>query len=307
VSLLQSNSLEVQQHAAGALANLAVDSSNTMLIAQAAGASLLVQLLGSSSVQIVEFAIDIVQDSLAAAAAADAEFGKALAVAGGLPALVRLLLPAGTNSAPEAGVVTIFHRAAACLASLATDPVYSKAIAEVDGGVAALVTLTGSSCLGEQEVSATILGLIAAVDDECRRVVCYAGGVAALVALLDSSRQSVVANAAAAVSNLAAEADCRRALAEAGGIQKLLNLLSLSQMQLQHQAEQQAGVNSCAADVAAPQAACSTVSIADRPRLSLMSEAHSATDSLLSQPDSWLCPMSSLVPLVNNAAVVVDA
>jgi hypothetical protein len=274
-----------------------VDSSNTMLIAEAAGAALLVQLLGSSSNQIVEFAIDIVQDCLAtAAAAADVEYSKALAVAGGLPALVRLLLPAAdANAPPEPGLVTICQSAAACLASLATDPVYAKAIADVDGGVAALVSLTGSSSLAEQEVSATILGLVAAVDDDCRRVICHTGGVAALVASLDSSQQSIVANAAAAVSHLAAEADCRRALAEAGGIQKLLNLLSLSQVQLQQQP-----------DVAAPPAACSAVSNADRPSLSLMSEPRLTTDSLLSQPDSWLCPMSSVAPLVNNAAVVVD-
>jgi hypothetical protein len=304
VSLLHSDSLEVQQHAAGALANLAVDSSNTMLIAEAAGVALLVQLLGSSSTQIVESAIDIVQDCLATAAAADAEYSKALAVAGGLSALVRLLVPADANAAPEAGTVTISQSAAACLASLATEPVYAKAIADVDSGVAALVSLTGSSRLEEQEMSATIMGLIAAVDDVCRRVICHTGGVAALVALLDSS-QSIVANAAAAVSNLVAEADCRRALAEAGGIQKLLNLLSLSQVQLQQQPELQDAANS-AADVAAPQAACSALGIADRPSLSLMCEPRMTTDSLLSQPDSWLCPMSSVAPLVNNAAVVVD-
>jgi hypothetical protein len=251
VTLLQSNSLEVQQHAAGALANQAVDGTLLTAIADEAGVTLLAQFLGTSSPQIVELAIDIVQDRLAAAAAAapgtaDAEFSKALAVAGGLSALVRLLsnqdeLPA---QAVCGGIMMIEHcstmrlRAAACLASLAIDPVYAKAIADSKGAVLALVKLAGSSSLEDQELAAAILGLLAAADDDCRRAICHVNGAAALVGLLGSSSHAVVANAAAAVSNLASEADCRKALAEVGGIQRLLVLLR----QLQLWQQQPAGI-----------------------------------------------------------------
>uniref|UniRef100_A0A383WP63 Vacuolar protein 8 n=1 Tax=Tetradesmus obliquus TaxID=3088 RepID=A0A383WP63_TETOB len=319
VALLQHGSVEVQQHAAGALANLAVDGTLLPTIADTAGVSLLVQLLGSSSTQIVEFAIDIVQDRLSAAAAAapgsaDAEFSKALAVAGGILALVRLL---SIQDDGHAGTdLTMRLRAAACLASLATDPVYAKATAEPHGAILALVKLAGSSSsLEEQEEAATILGLIAAADDDCRRAICHANGAAALVGLLSSSSHAVVANTAAAVSNLASDADCRQALAEVGGIQSLLSLLSQVQLWQQQQQQQQQQIveqqpqpadvdgftigDACAC--AAPAA-----SIADRPSLSLMSGAQSVADSLVSQPDSWLCPMTSVAPLVNNASVVVD-
>lgn len=300
VALLQSHSLEVQQHAAGALTNLAVDSHMAVTIADQAGTALLVQLLGSSSVQIVGFAADIVQDCLLkeAAAAGDsaaAGFSQALAVDGGLAALVRLL--SVEADAAQADMLAIRQSAAACLTGLATDPVHAKTVAELDGGVLALVRLTKSSSWQEQAMSATILGLIAAVDDDCRRAISQAGGAAALVMLLSSSSHAAVADAAAAISNLASEANCRKALTEAGGIQKLLSLLSQAQLQ-----QQPGGTTSCAPDAAVPAA-----TMADRPSLSLMSGALSGADSLVSQPDSWLCPMSSVAPLVDNAAVAVDS
>jgi hypothetical protein len=114
----------------------------------------------------------------------------------------------------------------------------------------------------------------------------------------------VVANAVAAINNLVFEPECRKALASAGGIEKLLTLLS--QMQLPQQQQQQQQPADAASITAGDANAAAVVSIANRPSLSLMSEAHSVADSLVSQPDSWLCPMSSVAPLVNNAAVVID-
>lgn len=342
VCLLHSTSLEVQQHAAGALGNLSVEPASARAIAEQAGCTLLVTLLGSPSMQVLEFAAGIVHDL----ASTNVENGKAIAMAGGIPALVNLLShgqAACDGSWQQAGIRL---SAVGALAYLAADAALAKAIADA-GGVNALVAIaagngsgstlisTGStitsatsSSLKEQEYAATALGFMA-LDPESSKAVHAAGGVVPLLQLLDSSSTAVRVAAAGAISNLAADADHRKAIADAGGVQLLLQLLMqaagaaadsvfISAQQCQpHNAAlvlpalpdtvgSTAGTTSCAATgmtVGHTASAASSLTTEEgRPRLSLTGSVVSMSESLLSQPDSWLCPMSSVAPLVSDAS-----
>ncbi|GLC57934.1 hypothetical protein PLESTB_001291300 [Pleodorina starrii] len=151
----------------------------------------------------------------------------AIAQAGGIPPLVKLLNSSDTG---------VQEQAAGALGVLAGNDANQVAIAQA-GGIPPLVKLLNSSDTGVQEQAAGALGVLAG-NDANQVAIAQAGGIPPLVKLLNSSDTGLQKRAAWALAYLADKDANRVAIAQAGGIPPLVKLLDSSDTGVQKQAAQ---------------------------------------------------------------------
>lgn len=235
VKLLSSTAPAVQEHAAGALCNLAVDDQNVPLIADTVGARLLVQMLGSGTGSVLELSAQLIQDMSRVP-----QFREATVAFGVIPALASVL----RDRAPDGAVAEC---AAGALASVTTDAGCARAFAAEPSAASSLVRLlvansaachssgrNNSSSVGSSpgcnaltlEYALIALSHICEYADSSQVISSTPGAIEAVTSLLSSSSCNLQLAAAAVISSIASvQANCH-ALAASGAIDHLMLLLA---------------------------------------------------------------------------------
>ena len=197
-------------HAAGALLCIATPKENLTNVVVP-----LVELLELRN----PAALAIAAHLLAALAARGVAGRTAVADAGGIPSLVRMLGD-GTNPAQ------LQIDAAACLFDLARTPNGKSSLAAA-GGVSPLVQMLSCASVDAQTHAAGALWLLATVP-ACQPTLVNAGSIEPLVALLSSPSVAAATHAADALGQLGSGSDNKAAIIKAGSVPPLVALLSAS-------------------------------------------------------------------------------
>jgi len=197
-------------HAAGALLCIATPKENLTNVVVP-----LVELLELRN----PAALAIAAHLLAALAARGVAGRTAVADAGGIPSLVRMLGD-GTNPAQ------LQIDAAACLFDLARTPNGKSSLAAA-GGVSPLVQMLSCASVDAQTHAAGALWLLATVP-ACQPTLVNAGSIEPLVALLSSQSVAAATHAADALGQLGSGSDNKAAIIKAGSVPPLVALLSAS-------------------------------------------------------------------------------